>query len=428
MLNVNRCLLSILASLIVISILFAQDPQNRPRTKWDGSFGPIKVNDSSDPASESEIAVFRNQACIIVWKEGFESVYWRKYNKFGIPDGSSRKANESVNAILSFPDVAVGDNDCFAMTWMEDLQGPYDCSPCAGRYWVREFKPDGTPYEQGETQINIVGGDYAEGSPFIASTDTLDFWPHGDAPNVPWGITWQPDEETYQENTHFGGFNWWPIQSVRLDPFSTVNSPIGISATGSDHEFIVFYVMMEDDWSSCRARKVDMNANLVGDPMPFEIPANGFVHWERAVLNDIGQVGVAWVERDGNGSEVWFQGYTFTGDAIIPYGDTKLVQSTDEFVRHVAIAGSGYRFVVAWNQAENGNYNALSDIYVRRMYAGFTSSDVPICVDNDSTTVDIDPSVVMSGNYSYVSWTKAPESNSVGDIYAAKVFLGLEDD
>jgi len=437
--GLKRCLLSILAILIGAPYLFAQAPQNRPRMKWGDTFGPMKVNDSTDPASDSDIAVSPDQGCVIVWKEqitGGSFINQRRFGRFGLAAGPSAEASTLENANLMSPDVAVAENGCFAAAWMENTEEPLACSPCTGRYWIREYKADGTPYQQGdcendamypcEDQLNITG-DWAEGPPVITAADTLDLWPHGNAPNVPWGVAWQPDEPTYQENTHFSGYSWLGGQDIRLDPYDARNRPIGISVTGSGDEFIVFYVLWTGgNWASCRARKVDLNNNPVGNPMPFQIPASSLVQGESATLNEIGQVGVAWIEWTGSGSEVWFQGYTFTGDAIVPFGDPEIAQSTGEYVDDVAIASSDNRFVVAWNQAEGPSIGDLSHVYIRRMHAGYPGGYLPIRVDNDATTVDKDPSVAVSGKYGYVSWTKAAEGSNSGDIYAAKIDMGPE--
>ncbi len=208
-----------------------------------------------------------------------------------------------------------------------------------------------------------------------------------------------------------------------------MNGPVEISVTSAGDEFIVFYVLMSGNWDSFRARKVDVDGDLLSDPMPFQVPANGFVHGARAALNGLDQLGVAWIERDSNGSEVWFQGYTLVGDAVAPTGDPQMVRSTDDYAGKVAIATSySNRFVVAWNEAEGGSVGDPSDVYVRRMHVGYPSGYNPICVDCDGggpLTADTDPSVALVGNFAYVSWTKA-EEGAAGDIYASRVYLGPE--
>ncbi len=410
-------LIGLAASVSPVNAQVRQSQQNYG--PWKQGFGPLRVSEPGSQAENSEVAVFRNGRSVVVWEESAD-IMWRRYSRYGSDLDPVTKADELTGSLAN-PDVATGQNNWFAITWSDWDPGLVDCGPCLGDMWIRDYWPDGTPYDTSEKLINGEFGGYMEGVPFIAAADTFP-WPSG-SENITWGVTWQPDEPIYYENVHFNSYPWGG--QIRVDQDWSPSWPIGISVTSSGEEFLVMYHLAGTN--SLRARKVDRFSNPGTTIYEYDLPLSG-VLWvgPRATLNEAGEIGIAWVEGSSESDrDVCFQAYTFTESAITPLGPKQIVASPDGIPKTVAIAPDDWRFAVTWDEVEDLNAS-LSNVYVRKMYSGFYYPLSPIWVDERTNERDFDPSIEVKSDFAFVSWTKAEIGMSMGDVYIAKVNLGAD--
>ena len=311
----------------------------------------FKVND--DPGTSSQyypsIAMDNSGNFVITWQDyrnGNYDIYAQRYNTGGVAQGTNFKVNDDAGTNLQdAPSIAMDNAGKFAIVWEDRRNGNYDI-------YVQRYNPDGS----GEGANLIVNNDTASSYQFYPSIA--------------------------MNNASKFIITWYDYRNINPDIYAQRYNPNGIPIGAN--------FMVNDD------------TNATGQ----EYPSIG--------INNTGKFVITWHNYRNGNPDIYAQRYDSNGIAQgINFKVNDDPGTSSQYYPSIAMDNSG-NFVIVWRDYRNGNY----DIYAQRFDSNGVVQGTNFRVNDDAGTSDQDyPSVMMNSESRFViAWSDKRNGNY--DIYA----------
>jgi hypothetical protein len=431
----------------------------------------FQVNENAGKCSKDNpsVTVDSDGNYILVWEDtrnGEHDIYCQRYDSNGKIQGSNFIVNDNnISGIRSTPAVAAGNNDGFAITWVDDRNGDTDI-------YLQRFDASGSPLGsnvkvndevQECSQMDPAIGIDGSGNIIITWTDMRNgawnpdiFFQIFDKNGSTLGSNTQVNDDPGGDNTQrkpaiavnlTGTFviAWEDKRQTMLrnydiycQRYNTNGTPNGNNFqvnddTGMNHQYnpavsidsFGNFVLVWEDYRDgnyniyCQRYNTSGSAledNFMVNPSIVPLPVYGDSQTNpELAMDDDGNFIVTWTDntKDFNGN-IYCKKYNNSGSSIGTYFTVN--DDTDGFSQNnssIAVRDNG-EFIIIWKDNRNGN----DDILTQRYNSSGTEIDNNFRVTDDEGSSDqVIPSIAVDGKGNMII-TWQDERNGHSDIYA----------
>ena len=407
-------------------------------TPWGASF---KVNDGTSLLPESpSVTADTSGAFVVVWSDfrgGDKDIYFKRYDASGSPIGTDIIANNVSTEVQYKPEVALGKDKEFMITWIDLRNGDEDI-------YARLFFWDGTA-KTGDIKVNT--GVDLQIDPDIVADSSGKFI-------ITWADYRKDLPSVYVQRYDTDGNNLGPNIAISDSVPEVEKTSISINESGN---YLVCWRHAQDYDFDVYAQRVGPNDIAKGTLIKANDDQTGAMQrLPQVATEQYGGMLVVWEDQRGgnlkNGSDIYAK--KFGKDGVVQFGELKVndnvellqQKSPDVGMNHTGVSvvvwqdsrdgqniygqrynyfgtkqGGNFKvnryqglsvstnpscalnslgnFVVVWCGAESG----VKNIYAQQFHANGEPDDSSFKVNNDGQSVDhLYPQVAMEGGGNFV--------------------------
>lgn len=379
---------------------------------WADERADFRVNDDGGTASQTtpRIAIAGDQGFAIVWvdrRSGNNDIYLQRFDSSGYAIGSNTITNDdATGSYQSEPSIAADLFGKYAAVWRDYRNGTYPYQP---DIYLQRF--DSVLTGLG-SNVNVTS---ACSEPFKESPDVA--IGRSGAGLVVWSDYRNGDWDIYGQRFSSDGALQGTALRINddLSGYQQHSPSVSVSSMG-------WYVVT---WYDNRSGNDDIfiqRLDSLGSPLGINIKVNSDSQGKRQAFPDVaidsaGQFAVAWIDwRNGS--------YPLNPDIFMRRFDSIMTPLASEIqvnaeaslstLRKPALAADRVgNMIVAWSDSTSSLWNVMGQIV--------NSDGEPVgsnfCLSTDNDNNQLDPDVVIDGEYCYAVWTDNRNGN--WDIYAS---------
>ncbi|MDI6767290.1 MAG: hypothetical protein QME52_10755 [Bacteroidota bacterium] len=362
----------------------------------------FKVNDDTGIANQTNpfITIDGSGNFVIVWmdyRNGNYDIYYQRYNTIGIAQGVNTKANDdSGTSGQSSPSIAMDGRGNFVIVWSGNRNGNSDI-------YSQRYNSSGVAQGVNFKVIDYAGGMYPPSVSMDGSGNYV----------VVWFDDRSDFSDIYSQRYNSVGAAQGIIFKVNDGTGTTHQYSPSISMYGNEN-FVIAWGDGRIGNSDIYYQRYNLNGIAQGVNAKVNDDAGTEGHWSPSVAMDgSGNFVIVWMDSRNGDYDIYYQRYDSSGTAL----GTNLKANDDSGTAgqsspSIAMDGIG-NFVIVWKDGRND----WSDIYFQRYSSTNDAIGVNTKASDDAGMVWLGaPSIAMDGSGNFaVAW--GDHRNDNNDIY-----------